>query len=88
MPRKGCAAAPGFQRQCRKCRGRFAALSRRKAAPTGKGVNPRAQRWLASARRNASNQSNCSFEAGEQGLFIVIVLVGVMGHAGRSLKLF
>lgn len=54
-----------------------------KPTPTGG-----AQRWLASARRNASNQSNCSFEAGEQGLFIVIVLVGVMGHAGRSLKLF
>ncbi|MGE8112439.1 hypothetical protein [Pseudomonas sp. NPDC086566] len=27
------------------------------------------------ARRNASSHSNCSFESGEQGLFIVVVLV-------------
>ncbi|PLU86795.1 hypothetical protein CXG45_02505 [Pseudomonas plecoglossicida] len=35
MSRKGCAAAPGFQRRCTNCRGCFAALSRHKAAPTG-----------------------------------------------------
>jgi len=29
------------------------------------------------ARRNASSHSNCSFESGEQGLFIVVVLVGM-----------
>ncbi|QCI15244.1 hypothetical protein E6B08_29510 [Pseudomonas putida] len=34
VSRKGCAAAPGFQRRCTNCWGRFAALSRHKAAPT------------------------------------------------------
>ncbi|PMY77947.1 hypothetical protein C1X72_27990 [Pseudomonas sp. FW306-2-2C-D06B] len=32
--RKGCTAAPGFQLRRLNCRGRFAALPRRKAAPT------------------------------------------------------
>ncbi|OUS87833.1 hypothetical protein CBP05_02760 [Pseudomonas putida] len=36
--RKGCTAAPGFQRRCKQCRGRFAALSRHKAAPTERGL--------------------------------------------------
>ncbi|PYC11241.1 hypothetical protein DMX06_25695 [Pseudomonas mosselii] len=34
VSRKGCAAAPGFQCCCKERRGRFAALSRHKAAPT------------------------------------------------------
>ncbi|PYC27788.1 hypothetical protein DMX06_02450 [Pseudomonas mosselii] len=35
VSRKGCEAAPGFQRLCTDRRGRFAALSRHEAAPTG-----------------------------------------------------
>ncbi|PYC20109.1 hypothetical protein DMX06_14645 [Pseudomonas mosselii] len=35
MSRKGCEAAPGFQLRRQYCRGRCAALSRHKAAPTG-----------------------------------------------------
>ncbi|RFQ04200.1 hypothetical protein D0O09_07385 [Pseudomonas putida] len=35
VSRKCCKAAPGLQRRCINCRGRFAALSRHKAAPTG-----------------------------------------------------
>ncbi|PYC23854.1 hypothetical protein DMX06_08415 [Pseudomonas mosselii] len=35
VSRKGCKAAPGSQRCCKDRRGRFAALSRHKAAPTG-----------------------------------------------------
>ncbi|PYB95898.1 hypothetical protein DMX12_20900 [Pseudomonas sp. MB-090624] len=34
VSRKGCAAAPGFQLRVKDCRGRCAALSRHKAAPT------------------------------------------------------
>ncbi|NWL06146.1 hypothetical protein DM807_09610 [Pseudomonas hunanensis] len=34
MSRKGCKAAPEFQRWCTSCWGRVAALSRHKAAPT------------------------------------------------------
>ncbi|PJI71433.1 hypothetical protein CXG50_20610 [Pseudomonas plecoglossicida] len=36
VSRKGCAAAPDLQLRREDCRGRFAALSRHKAAPTGK----------------------------------------------------
>ncbi|PYB97630.1 hypothetical protein DMX12_18165 [Pseudomonas sp. MB-090624] len=35
VSRKGRAAAPGFQQRFINCWGRFAALSRHKAAPTG-----------------------------------------------------
>ena len=35
MSRKGRRAAPGIKHQCTNCWGRFAALSRHKAAPTG-----------------------------------------------------
>ncbi len=39
MSRKGRVAAPGFQRSCKDRWGRVAALSRHKAAPTGRCVN-------------------------------------------------
>jgi hypothetical protein len=45
------------------------------------------QRGLPSARRNASSHSSCSLASGEQGLFIVIVLVGD-GRASHGLRRF
>ena len=53
-----------------------------KPAPT----KDHAWRLSPSALRKAMSHSSCSFEAGEQGLFIVIVLVGLMGRASHSLK--
>ncbi|PYC26178.1 hypothetical protein DMX06_05780 [Pseudomonas mosselii] len=60
MSRKGCAAAPGFQRSRKDRRGRFAALSRRKAAPTG---GMRIPTWKRPPNENATAYAVAFFSA-------------------------
>ncbi len=56
MSRKGRSAAPGFQPRTENCRGRFAALSRRKAAPTGSSPPHKTMRKLWEARLPAEQR--------------------------------